>query len=86
MARKGKGSWRLRLFGALLLIALIGGAYAWWTMIHWRPESLRTGISQPTFKSHPLICSTQIRVKSRRAVAKSVSTLPSSRSISISAA
>ena len=34
----------------------------------------------------PLICSTQIRVNNRRAVAWSVSTLPSSRSSSISAA
>ena len=41
--------------------------------------------SDPAFVQ-PLICSTQISVKSRRAVAKSVSTLPSSRSSSNSAA
>ncbi|MFM2301689.1 MAG: hypothetical protein RLZZ84_1425 [Pseudomonadota bacterium] len=38
MARKGKGGWRLRLLGVIVLLAVIGGTYAWWDMIHWRPE------------------------------------------------
>ena len=38
MARKGKGSWKLRLLGMVVLIALLGGGYLWWDMIHWRPE------------------------------------------------
>lgn len=37
MARKGKSRWRLRLLGVGLLLALIGGGYAWWDMSHWRP-------------------------------------------------
>lgn len=39
MARKKASSrMRLRWLGALLLLGLIGGAYAWWDMHHWQPE------------------------------------------------
>lgn len=38
MARKRSGGIRLRLFGALLLAVLVGGAFAWWHLSHWRPD------------------------------------------------
>jgi lysozyme len=38
MARKPTGRWRLRLLGALLLLALCGGIWAWWHLGHWRPD------------------------------------------------
>lgn len=38
MARKGSSRWRLRLMGVVLLLAVIGGTYAWWDMSHWRPQ------------------------------------------------
>lgn len=39
MAKKRGGSrTRLRLLGAAILIALIGGIAAWWHLHHWRPE------------------------------------------------
>jgi len=38
MARKLGGRTRLRLFGALLLIALVGGIYLWWDLHHWLPS------------------------------------------------
>ncbi len=40
MARKSSGRWRLRLLGALLLLALIGGGWGWWSIQQWRPSSL----------------------------------------------
>lgn len=38
MARTKTSRWRLRLFGAVLLIALIAAAWGWWTVHHWRPS------------------------------------------------
>jgi lysozyme len=38
MARKRGSRAQLRLLGAGLLIALIGGGAAWWHLHHWRPE------------------------------------------------
>lgn len=38
MARTKTSRWRLRLFGAVLLIALIAAAWGWWTIHHWRPS------------------------------------------------
>ena len=41
MARKrgsGRATWRLRLLGAVLLLALLGGAFGWWHLHHWRPD------------------------------------------------
>jgi lysozyme len=37
MARKQSSRTRLRLFGAVLLLALIGGAWGWWHLTHWMP-------------------------------------------------
>lgn len=37
MARKSSSRWRLRLLGAGLLVALIGGGWAWWDLHHWVP-------------------------------------------------
>ena len=37
MARKSTRGWRLRLFGAALLLALVGGGWLWWDMQHWQP-------------------------------------------------
>jgi len=39
MARRTSSRWKLRLAGALLLAALIGAGWAWWTFHHWRPAS-----------------------------------------------
>lgn len=36
--RKGGGRTKLRLLGALLLLALVGGGYGWWHLHHWTPE------------------------------------------------
>lgn len=38
MARTKSSRWRLRLFGAVLLVALIAAAWGWWTIHHWRPS------------------------------------------------
>lgn len=38
MARKGGNRTRLRIFGAILLLALLGGAWLWWHLHHWLPE------------------------------------------------
>jgi lysozyme len=38
MARTKSSRWRLRLFGAVVLIALIAAAWGWWTIHHWRPS------------------------------------------------
>ena len=39
--RRGSGptrSTRLRLLGAGLLVAMVGGTYGWWHFHHWRPD------------------------------------------------
>ncbi|MDE8650305.1 glycoside hydrolase family 25 protein [Novosphingobium album (ex Liu et al. 2023)] len=41
MARKRSSRTYLRLFAALLLVALIGGGWAWWDMHHWLPDRAR---------------------------------------------
>lgn len=38
MARKRGSRTQLRLLGAAVLIALIGGGFVWWHIHHWRPE------------------------------------------------
>jgi lysozyme len=38
MAKRGSNRWRLRLFGALLLLALVGAIWGWWHLSHWRPD------------------------------------------------
>lgn len=38
MARKRGSRTYLRLLGALLLMALVGGGYLWWHLHHWRPD------------------------------------------------
>ncbi|MDE2405884.1 MAG: glycoside hydrolase family 25 protein [Sphingomonadales bacterium] len=38
MARRARGRRRWRVLGALLLVAIIGGAAGWWHLHHWRPE------------------------------------------------
>lgn len=38
MARKTNGRWRLRLLGAVLLLAIVGGVAFWWNLRHWRPD------------------------------------------------
>ena len=38
MARKKSSRSRLRLFGALALLALLVGGWAWWGLHHWRPS------------------------------------------------
>ncbi|MGC1272046.1 MAG: lysozyme, partial [Croceibacterium sp.] len=37
MGRKQASSWRRRLAGMVLLLAIIGGAVAWWQGRHWSP-------------------------------------------------
>lgn len=37
MARRSPGRWRLRLFGAVLLLALLAAGWTWWTLQRWRP-------------------------------------------------
>src|SRR5690606_10948526 len=37
MGRKRAFPWRWRIAAALLLIALIGGAWLWWQARHWAP-------------------------------------------------
>lgn len=38
MARKISSRARLRLMGAVLLTAILGGAWAWWHLHHWQPD------------------------------------------------
>lgn len=38
MARKRTSRWRLRLFGAVLLLGLTGAIWGWWHLSHWRPD------------------------------------------------
>ncbi len=37
MARRATSRTQLRVFAAVLLAAIIGGAWAWWDMRHWQP-------------------------------------------------
>ncbi|MDG2001761.1 MAG: glycoside hydrolase family 25 protein [Novosphingobium sp.] len=37
MARRAGSRMRLRLFGALLLLAMLAGLYLWWHLHHWLP-------------------------------------------------
>ncbi|HEX4847025.1 MAG TPA: glycoside hydrolase family 25 protein [Novosphingobium sp.] len=38
MARKSGNRWRLRAFGAVLLLAIIAAGWAWWDLRQWRPS------------------------------------------------
>ena len=38
MARKRSSRFYLRIFGAVLLVALLAGGWLWWDMHHWQPE------------------------------------------------
>jgi len=38
MARRKNGHTRLRIAAAALLIALVGGGWAWWHLHHWTPD------------------------------------------------
>jgi lysozyme len=38
MARRRSSRTQLRLLGAVLLIALVGGGFGWWHLHHWRPD------------------------------------------------
>jgi len=38
MVRKASRRTQLRLLAVLLLVALVGGAVAWWHLHHWRPD------------------------------------------------
>ena len=38
MAKGKRGGWKLRLVGALMLVAILGGGWAWWHMRHWTPQ------------------------------------------------
>ena len=40
MARRTKGSWRLRAVGAAVLLAIIASALGWWDLRQWRPSKL----------------------------------------------
>ena len=37
MARRKSRASRLRLLGALVLLALLAAGWAWWSLHHWRP-------------------------------------------------
>jgi lysozyme len=41
---RGRGSVRNRILAALLLLALIGGAWAWWHLHHWTPARGEFGV------------------------------------------
>lgn len=38
MARKASGRTKLRVLAALLLLAMLTGAYGWWHLHHWQPD------------------------------------------------
>jgi len=38
MARRPTSRTQLRVFAAVLLLAIVGGGWAWWDMHHWDPE------------------------------------------------
>lgn len=40
MARRSPSRMRLRLFGAVLLLAIVAAGWAWWDLRHWRPSKL----------------------------------------------
>ncbi len=40
MARKPANRWRLRAFGAVLLLAILIAGWGWWNLRHWRPAKL----------------------------------------------
>lgn len=40
MARKPNNRWRLRAFGAGLLLAILAAGWVWWDLRHWRPTKL----------------------------------------------
>ena len=40
MARRTKGSWRLRTVGAAVLLAVLVAGWGWWTLRQWRPSKL----------------------------------------------
>jgi lysozyme len=41
---RGRGSVRNRILAALLLVAMIGGAWAWWHLHHWTPPRAEFGV------------------------------------------
>jgi lysozyme len=41
---RGRGSVRNRILAALLLVAMIGGAWAWWHLHHWTPLRTEFGV------------------------------------------
>ena len=40
MARARTRHWRLRLIGAVMLLAIVLGLWGWWDLRHWRPSRL----------------------------------------------
>ncbi len=40
MASRKSNRWTLRLIGALMLFAILAGAWGWWDLRHWRPSKL----------------------------------------------
>ena len=40
MASRKSKRWTLRLIGAVMLFAIVAGAWGWWTLRHWRPSKL----------------------------------------------
>lgn len=40
MARNKSSRWRLRLIGAVMLLAILSGLWGWWDLRHWRPSKL----------------------------------------------
>lgn len=40
MASRKSKRWTLRLIGALMLLAIVAGAWGWWDLRHWRPSKL----------------------------------------------
>ena len=40
MASRKTNRWTLRLIGALMLFAILAGAWGWWDLRHWRPSKL----------------------------------------------
>lgn len=40
MASRKSNRWTLRLIGAVMLFAIVAGAWGWWDLRHWRPSKL----------------------------------------------